>query len=384
MQSVYYSSLIFYGLVILLTFFFAVLYERSKSLTSVVALGRLHIPSHSVVAVPLFLTVLAIPVLTLSLRYDVGIDYFSYIEKYYDVLAEVGTPQFWDFYQTEPLFKCLIVFCDFVFHDPTSMFTITALLTHVFVMIFFLKNPQTHFGVAMLGYMCFVFFPSLTIVRLALSAAIVAVAYTYIPQKKILPFTLLVLLAAMNHYTAIAAWPLYIYVNVLTQKKRHPALDIITRLLFWGILLFLVLNMEAILPAFVNDTKYESQLQLMTGDIKVPGFYLLVLWGLLFFFRKDLIAQHENNKVYLEISFAEILVRLFSYRFPLGNRMLYYLLIVRCMMLAALCKVSSKYRFGFLIYLFVVLYSLHFVYQNYLLISSFTIPYQTLWGWIPF
>ncbi len=376
------ESIIFYYLIILLTFGFACWYEYTKRQKAVLVFeyGPFSWQSGNVRGFIPFLLVLLVPILVSSMRYHVGRDYFNYLRMYDRVVKEIGKPAFWDFSENEPGFKALIVLCRFIFNDRQSIIYVSAIIGIFIAFLAYLRNRSGNFALAVLGYMTYIYFPMMNTIRMGISVAVVLFSYEYIAQKKFWKFLIGVLIATSFHYSAIIVLPCYFFSNSLF--KASAGLTKFKRILYYVALIVVITNIALIMNIF-GETKYEHYISETYGGFKLPSPFSLAFWVIAIVFRKDFIAIDKRNRIYADLVILEIFFTFLSYRVSIVDRVLFYFVVAKIALFSSLYKVLGKYHLQILILLLLFIY-LRYPYNVFFSQKVMMVPYTTTFGWRPF
>ena len=142
--------------------------------------------------------------ITFGLRYGVGIDYYTYLQSYYDSPEIVQ-----DYY--EPGYVFLLDICKYISIGPELFFTLLAFLQIFFIYYAFNYLPRKAVvflpvyliftGLAMAGFM--------NNIRQTIALALFIFSIHYIVEKRVLPFYIFCFLAFLFHKSAIILLIIY-------------------------------------------------------------------------------------------------------------------------------------------------------------------------------
>ena len=163
---------------------------------------------------------IALPIIIIQgFRYDVGTDYFSYLELFNGFSNNNQTYILW--YSTEPLF---ILYCRLLYPIshlfPYIFFLMDAVIANV--LLFSIVNFYGKYVSMPCMYLfyytwCFPYF--LNAERQGIAVLIVWYAMRYVYEKKPYRFLICILVATLIHNTAVIGFLLYLY-NFITQGKK--------------------------------------------------------------------------------------------------------------------------------------------------------------------
>lgn len=160
----------------------------------------------------IFLFILA--VCFLGLRYEVGTDYQNY-ERIFN---------YGDVFFLEPGNQLLYYIATQFHGDETKiLFFLYSVLTYSFLFLTF-QNKKFNYALTA----CLVIIYTLTFltngIRQALAISIFLFSYRYIEERKLLKYTVLIILAVLFHTSLIIVWPLYFIINRSFKIQYYVAL----------------------------------------------------------------------------------------------------------------------------------------------------------------
>ncbi len=169
-----------------------------------------------------------------SFRYGIGFDYFSY-QNIYGMVSQWSFGTIFHYIWNEPAFylACKIFSmagCPFpVFLIFVNMFLMAVSMQFIYR---FSKLPWAsvylYITLQFLAY-------QMNLIRQSLAVAFFMLAYPYLKERKILPYTLLVFLGWMFHNSLLFAYPLYF---LLTWEYRRKMLGLLLAATLLGYLFF--------------------------------------------------------------------------------------------------------------------------------------------------
>lgn len=142
-------------------------------------------------------------------RYDVGTDFFSYVN--YFNLIDSGNP-----IDVEPGFLILSKFISFLNLNSQALFILLSSLTMIFFykgLVFYTKGEYTFKPVLYIIFLLFTFIPSLNVVRQLLATAIIFYASRHIIDRNFIKYFIWVIIASLFHTSSIALIVLYFIVS---------------------------------------------------------------------------------------------------------------------------------------------------------------------------
>ncbi|MEG2869205.1 MAG: EpsG family protein, partial [Terrisporobacter sp.] len=211
-----FQTYVIYGIVILLTVFFA-----KTSVKSNYKIVR---------KLSVFLTIL-IPSIVAGLRYYVGTDYETYYNLYIIINSGEKTRIEYGF---ELLNKALYL----IGLNEQSIFFASSLIIMFFIYKALYRYRETlDIGLGMGIFMLLYYFSSFNVIRLMIAVSICFYNVENIKEKNFLKFLIYNLIAISFHNTAITQLPMYFVYNYIVSKK-----NIITQLCVYCLIIICMIN----------------------------------------------------------------------------------------------------------------------------------------------
>lgn len=194
-----------------------------------------------------FLAIL-IPSLFAGLRYGIGTDYFNYQEGF----IKINNPLI--SFNTEYLYYMINRIVGYLNLDFQLVLFITAFITTLFIYLALKEYKNIlNIGIGMFVYIMLYYQISFNAVQQIAAMAILLYSIQYIHKRKLIKFTLLMLIAMGFHSTAILFYPLY-FLNFLygTQKRK------VLKVLSFSVLILIMINFSSFLFPIVNSIDFLS------------------------------------------------------------------------------------------------------------------------------
>lgn len=177
-----------------------------------------------------------------GIRYDVGIDYFSYERQYYDTTG---------FYGQRELIYDLSMKIFRHFNAPYWVYTLFLGFVLYYVLYLVAKHLKLDYSkVIIYSIITGLMFVSFNLVRQSLAGAIVLFALRYIDIHDFKKYSITIIVASLIHFSAIIFLPFYFFDKLKIHKKKWIYVLII------GITLYLTNAVNSIL-VYVLPSKYE-------------------------------------------------------------------------------------------------------------------------------
>lgn len=270
-----------------------------------------------------------------SFRYAIGFDYFSYRNIYHMVIP-------WSFqdiflyHRSEPFYYLVC-----------KLFSLAGCPFPVFLMFInlFLMAADMHFisrnskipWVSVYLYLTLQFLAyNMNLIRQSIAAAFFLLAYPYLKNRKLLPYTVLIFLGGLFHNSLWFVWPLYF---VLPRKHSKPCLGFLlgaaclTYVFFDPIFRFLA----PVLPA--RYANYQGSYFWSANGfeyILLPAVYCL----LIYLFRNR-IKDQQRRSIYLNSALYQFLINLFITKHFILERFAIYPFVFS---LLAIPEIIDSYR----------------------------------------
>lgn len=143
-----------------------------------------------------------------SFRYAIGFDYFSY-RTIYDLVSGWSFGEIMQFYWMEPLYFILCKICSLA----GCSYPVFLLIINVFLMaasIHFIYRCSKLPWVSVFLFVCLQFLAhDMNLIRQSIAAAFFLLAYPSLKDRKLLPYTLLILTGGLFHNSLLFVYPLY-------------------------------------------------------------------------------------------------------------------------------------------------------------------------------
>lgn len=166
-----------------------------------------------------------------SFRYAIGFDYFSY-RNIYEIVSQWSLGAIFYYHPGEPLYYAV---CK-LFSLAGFPFPIFLLMINIFLMAAamqfiyrFSKIPwmsvYLYITLQFLAY-------NMNLIRQSMATACFLLAYPYLKNRKLLPFTCFILLGGLFHNSLFFLYPLYFLLNVNISRKSLGLLGTLTFLIY--------------------------------------------------------------------------------------------------------------------------------------------------------
>ena len=261
-------------------------------------------------------------VLMATMRYGIGYDYFNY-ERLYEQLGPMTAAQL----VQDPVGKQFIGY-SLVTHllyraglDYRSLLLVINLLM-TGVVLWFVKRYSPLPWMSLFFYLTLQFFAhSMNLFRQSIAATICLLAYPFLKRRKLLPFVLVVLLAAAFHTSALFFLPFYWILNWKCDGRLLGGLALA------AVPVYLFSNRAAQLVTQYLFPNYAGYI----GSRYWAGLgYRYAIFPILYFAaawltRRWLLAERQENRILINSSFYVMLLYVFSTHHMILERFSIYL-----------------------------------------------------------
>lgn len=304
-------------------------------------------------------------------RYGVGTDFYGYIE-YFEKIKSGQT------LELEKGFIYLNLMIAKLNLGNQVVFLIISILTMLFFYLglkYFTKNILISKPLFYLIFLIFTYFSSLNGIRQVLATSILFFATKYIIERKLLKFSIWVLVAMQFHFSSIIFFPVYFFA-VIDFKKFHLYLILFGSYLISEtnilnkILEFIVSNLTFIdIGGYITNylfSSYNSR-EVSYGLV----FYTNIIVILIFIFFKNRLVKSDQNLLLFNFFYIYIIIGILSLETPFLTRLTYLFSIYMALAIPNFIKLFDKKSSKIIEYFLITMYSLLYL---YIIINGFLNP----------
>lgn len=329
----------------------------------------------------LWILAIIFPVVFIStFRYNVGTDFFNYINIFSYVNQVPLSLSLTNYtYSNEPLFILLNKFSGIIFQNYKgilflSSFTIYFLITKT--LMFFEKDVSLSFGL-FISYM-FHFSMGLNVIRQMIAAAIVFYSLIYIYKKNFLKYIFTILIATMFHNSAIVCLIFYLFTDwskkINGKNIKNMILVFYTILIIFSpFIIFISLNLVTEIPIFSQYKIFISS----SFDLGLGALFIVLLYLLpTIFYKNNIFDLNVRYEAFYYLALLNIPFRYLSYFSGIGSRLTMYSEIILYISIPlTISSIKQKNDRIIIAIYFIVVIGLRYVQQVVLLNSGETYPY---------
>lgn len=240
-----------------------------------------------------------------SFRYAIGFDYFSY-RNIYEIMSRWTFGDILRVYWYEPFFflTCKL-FCLAGCSYPVFLLGINIFL--IFTAMQFIYRYSKIPWVSVYLYITLQFLAyNMNLIRQSIAAAFFLLAYPYLKNRKIVPFTMLMSAGGLFHNSLLFVWPLYFLL-----AKKYP------RKFLAGLIILAVLGYVFFDPLFyllqpVIPHKYAVYQESYFWNSNAFEYVLpSAVYGILVYLFRNRIAEPMRRRIYLSSALYNFLISLF-------------------------------------------------------------------------
>lgn len=211
-----------------------------------------------------------------TLRYDVGNDYFSYIQIFYDAKGLTWAECF--DYKIEAGYMLLNKVIALFSSDYRVMHSVMAFLCIAPVGYMVAKYSKNVWLSCHL-YLCLtLYYSSMNFIRQTLAATVVFLGYRWFRDRKTVPFLVLVLVASTVHSSALIMVPIYLLIAYVKPTMKVLSVSMVLLLLLYVFSNDILQVVTEVFPKYSSylDTKY-IKVGLQYTYTVVPALYMLLM-----------------------------------------------------------------------------------------------------------
>ena len=301
--------------------------------------------------------------LFLSLRYDYGNDYFSYLSHF----NEVNSYDYFDYFADSHYEIAWSLICRLFY--PFGFFAMVAFIASVNCYVFysFFKQyvPSNYYWFAVLFY---VFTPDLMLVQLSsmrqtLAIIIFIYSINYIYRNNLLRYHFSICIASFFHTSALILFPIF-YLKFF-KKKYYKKLTMIIFIIFISMLLFgqflkpYIFNFLS--NSFDRYSEYADEGVLNTGLGLM--FNIIMFVSVLYFYK----FQNGSNELLFKIATIAFFTIPLGLVVLIGSRLGFYFLPVMAVVYSLIASNIRRFEFRVIFLssiIFITMYQFYYFFQS--------------------
>lgn len=244
-------------------------------------------------------------VFTASFRYAIGFDYFSY-KNIYETISGLEFNDILNYYWKEPLFFILCkLFC--ILGCPYHLFLVFLNIFLISAVLWFVFNYSKIPWTSIYFYITLQFLAyNMNLLRQSVALTFFLFAYPFLKDKKIVPYTILIITGGMFHNTLLLLLPFYFLLTKKNTKKYTLLVILLSVLIYYFFDPFFSLIMP-MLP--------EKYADYFDGYFWKPSTYVYVIPSalyciLIYLFRKRIRGDIQRS-LYINSAIYNFIINLF-------------------------------------------------------------------------
>lgn len=317
----------------------------------------------------------AIAFVLLALRdKSVGVDLSAYLPNF-NVVKKLSFEQLFDKFERERGFWILNKIISLFTGEEQVFLIIMALITVIPVAKLYIKESEN----ALLSIAIFLIMPNFAMMfsglRQAVAISLVAIAFKYVKEKKLIKFILIILLAITFHKSAFIAFLIYPFYHMnITKGKLFAIIPAIIAILVFNKPIF------EFLLEFMGEygEKYEYE--------ETTAYTMIILFALFFvfsYFAPDEKQMDKNAMGLRNIGVLALTLQIFALANPVAMRMNYYVIIFLPLLLPKVINRVHERNKQFYQFIGLIIAIFFFVYYIYNTNTGEDIlelyPYKAFW-----
>ncbi len=162
-----------------------------------------------------------------SFRYAIGFDYFSYRRIY----EKTAVQTFEEILQTRKREPLLYLLCK-VFCLMGCSYHIFLLCINIFILAVAMRFIYFHSKLPWISIYLYITLQflayNMNLVRQSIAVSFFLLAYPYLKERKIVPYTIFIIIGGLFHNSLFIMWPLYILLPMKSSRRLFGGLIVIT------------------------------------------------------------------------------------------------------------------------------------------------------------
>jgi transmembrane protein EpsG len=318
------------------------------------------------------------PIITAGIRYNVGVDFNSYVDIYYNIvksnfLQNIKTGEFG--------YLLLNKASEYIFNGPQGVFLFSSIITIGFLYAALHDHEdKIAFPLALFLYFTKIYPFSLNVMRQSIAISIILYSYKYIVSKNFKKFLLFVIIAALFHTSAIVVIPFYFISG--EKRKKRLFLKVMSALSC----IFVVINVDVILEKFAKInvvSKYSVYADTVNNNhISISSLLsqiiILVLVGI---FWKKLIKKDQRVELYIWLYIFGFILALAETKIQYAGRIGMYFNILAIILIPYLLSIIKNKVIRNCFNIAIIVYgSALFIFGNYFNNVHLIMPFKFFWN----
>ena len=286
--------------------------------------------------IKLFLVIVP-PVILATFRYNVGYDYGSYIEGYNNSFQTTYESIIASYKVGDPIAYYLITKFATTFNSERIYLMILALFSLIPAVFYILREwkDKNIRPMIIFIYMFSPFIFSFSACKQGIALSILMFSLKYVYDRKLLKFTICVVIACLFHSTALVSFPVYFFLN------RRGNLSTIKKVLIIVVCLIIIMNLQLILGSAL-DGRYEIYATNIVEG-KNRTFWLYSLLTIIFLlFEKKFIELDKRNELLIMMMVIGVLCQYLGFSNAFTKRIGEYFLMAQVFLIPQCIYLFTK------------------------------------------
>lgn len=296
----------------------------------------------------LFAIVIVILAIFSGIRYQIGVDYNSYLSIFSNVTSTLKPP----FINLETGFKAMVIFFKSLSFPAISLFFFFSLILLLFIQRGIERSSKYRFYSLFIFFLIFLITYVFNALRQGIAMSIFIYLIPDIKNKKFIKVAIFSVIAFMIHNSGVFILVSYFLYFFSFDRKTYVILTLASIFYYFYNEKFINLII-IILPDFFSS-KLTNFLEKFSGEVDFTSFILrLVLLGILLLYYQKLKELNGYQGLFNIYFFGFLFYVIFSFQSQFATRINMFFRILEIILLPALLVVEKDKLRKFLLYLFI-------------------------------
>lgn len=317
-----------------------------------------------------FLFIISGPVFISAIRYDVGTDYFAYI-NWFNNINSLPIDMVIQKFGNEPLYLILNKVAFILFKEPWGIFFLSSLLIHIFI-IYGIDFFKEHLSMPMALFIYYMlhFNFGLNGIRQMIAISIVFYSLKFIYQRRPFKYGFFIVIATMFHNTALISILFYI---IISYKYRGGSDNFIRKFFYSSVIVLSPIIVLLGLKILIKVPIFSQYEVYINSDFALGTGFLIDIIPIIipvFIFRKQIEKKHRLLSYFIDLSLLNIPFRVSAYFIQWGSRLALYTNIFYYILPAILINSVNRKSNRRLIKLYYILYFILYYFINFVTVYN--------------
>ena len=287
----------------------------------------------------LLILIILPPIILATFRYNVGTDYLSYIQHYFDIIENFSLKFIFIYYSREPLYVITTYISYLLFNNYIGSFFIYSIIFMSFIIggiIYYKEKLSITVSLAIFYVAYYLVFFNISRQMIALSIIFFGSKYLY--EKKMLKYVVCIIIAGLFHKTAYIMIFAYLLTFKLDSSKINKSYYIavfISILLIYPIIKLIML-FASTLGIFGRIAKIN-----IVWDFKFL-LYIIPEFLILFNYRKAILRLDKRNEIFYRLLVLQLPTQIMGVFVKYADRLSIYFGIFQIILVPLILRTKGK------------------------------------------